>query len=142
MARLIYDMERTVAWSECDAAGISYYAKHFEWFTDGYMQFLDHHGFPYMDAFHHKGISIVTLKADSDYRRMLRPLEKITVRTALSSFTRTRLAFTYQIMKEDGELAAEGSTSHAFVNENGRPINLEKHFPALWGKLLEQFASK
>jgi acyl-CoA thioester hydrolase len=132
---LSHDMEMIVAWSDCDAAGISYYAKSFEWFTDGYMALLSNYGFPYMETFHHNGISLVSLKADCQYKKMLRPLEKIIVRVSLTLLTRSRMEFSYQIMKDNGEIAAEGYTQHAFVNTEGRPFNLQKHFPILWEKI-------
>lgn len=34
-------MEMIVTWGDCDPAGISYYAKNFDWFTNGRMQLLD-----------------------------------------------------------------------------------------------------
>ncbi|MGV3488405.1 MAG: AMP-binding protein, partial [Tuberibacillus sp.] len=43
-----------------------YYAKNFEWFTDAYMQFLAHCGFPYMETFHNQGISLA-LEAVNKY---------------------------------------------------------------------------
>ncbi|MDB5085419.1 MAG: hypothetical protein JWN30_2305 [Bacilli bacterium] len=128
-------MEMMVAWGDCDAAGISYYARAFDWFTNGRMQFLDFYEFPYMETFHSKGISLVCLTADCQYKKMLHPQEKITVRTFLTSLTRTRMTHTYQIFKKDGSLAAEGKTSHAYVDHEGIPFNLKKRFPQLWQKL-------
>lgn len=128
-------LERVVSWGDCDAAGISYFPKNFEWFTNAYMKLLADYGFPYMETFHHNGISLVCLKADCQYKKMLKPLENIMIVTTLSSLTRTRLEFTYQIMKEDGGIAAVGITSHAYVNDQGRPFNLQKCFPSLWEKL-------
>lgn len=138
-SHLSYELEMVVTWGDCDAAGISYFARNFEWFTDTYMQLLAHYGFPYMETFHHNGISLVCLKADSQYKKMVKPLEKITIRASLSMLTRTRLGFTYNVFKENGELASEGETSHAFVNEQGKPLNLQKDFPDLWEKLNHTF---
>ncbi len=135
MAMGSVDYTMRVKWGDCDAAGISYYAKNFEWFTDARFELFAHYGFPYMETFHHKGISLVCLKAESDYKKMIRPLEEITIKTSISELTRTRMAFTYQIVKSNGELAAEGFTAHAYVNSEGRPLNLKKSFPALWNDL-------
>ncbi|MFE8064762.1 acyl-CoA thioesterase [Priestia aryabhattai] len=129
------NMEMSVTWGDCDAAGISYYAKNFEWFTNAYMQLLAKHGFPYMETFHKNGIYLVCLKADCQYKKMIRPLEKITIKTFLSVLTRTRVQFTYQVIKDNGEIAAEGFTSHAYVSDRGHPFNLQKRFPILWEKL-------
>lgn len=131
-SQLLHDLEMIVSWGDCDAAGISYYARYFEWFTNGYMQLLSHYGLPYMNTFYNNGISLVCLKAESQYKKILKPLETITVRTFLTSCTRTRMVFSYKLIKENGDLSAEGKTSHAFVNKNGLPINLKKHFPEIW----------
>lgn len=134
-----HDMEMTVKWGDCDAAGISYYAKNFEWFTNAYMELLAEHGFPYMETFHHQGISLVCLKAESNYKKMIKPLEKLTIRTSLTLLTRARMGFTYQIIKENGELAGQGTTSHAYADDDGKPVNLQKRLPALWGQLILAF---
>jgi acyl-CoA thioester hydrolase len=130
------DMEMTVKWGDCDAAGISYYAKNFDWFTDARMQLLADYGFPYMETFHHQGISLVCLNAESDYKKMIRPLEKLTIRTSLTLLNRTRMEFTYQIIKENGGIAGQGITSHAYVDDDGKPVNLQKRLPALWDELI------
>jgi acyl-CoA thioester hydrolase len=131
-------MERTVAWSDGDAAGITYYAKNFEWFTDAYMKLLDKYGFSYMETFHERGLALVCLKADCEYKKMVRPLEKITIHTKLASLSRTRVLFMYQIYNQKGELTAIGRTAHAFVNDRKRPVNLQKSHPTLWRALHEK----
>jgi len=133
------DMDMTVTWGDCDAAGISYYARTFDWFTNGRMHLLASYRLPYMDTFHAQGIAIVCLTADCRYRKMLKPEEKITVRTSLTSLTRTRMAFAYRILKQGGELAAEGTTTHAFVDSGGNPFNMQKRFPELWDRLTERW---
>lgn len=130
------DMKMSVAWGDCDAAGIHYYARTFDWFTNARLHFLASNGFAYMDTFHHAGISLVCLTADSRFTKMLRPEEEITIRTSLTALTRTRLAFGYQILKNSGETAAEGSTTHAYVDPDGVPFNLKKRHPQLWDWLI------
>lgn len=128
-------LEMTVPWSDCDPAGISYFPRNFDWYVNSYMKWLAEQDLPYMETFHHQGIGIVCLKAESEYKQMVKPTEVITVHTALSSLTRTRLQFTYKVEKENGELAANGVTNHTFVNEKGKPVNLKKKLPAVWEKL-------
>lgn len=134
-------MGMIVKWGDCDAAGISYYAKNFDWFTDARMQLLRHHGLPYMETFQEQGISLVCLKADCRYKKMIRPLEHITVHTRISVLKRSRMAFDYQVTKENGELAAEGMTSHAYVDNDGKPFDVKKRFPSLWEKMNRTFSS-
>ncbi|WP_276353246.1 acyl-CoA thioesterase [Cohnella caldifontis] len=133
------DLEMTVTWGDCDAAGIHYYARTFDWFTNARMKFLADHGFPYMETFHHPGISLVCLTADCRFKKMLKPEERITVRASLTTLTRSRLAFDYRIYKSDGQLAAEGTTSHAYVDPEGNPYNLKKRHPGLWASMMDRW---
>ncbi|RUS45058.1 acyl-CoA thioesterase [Cohnella sp. AR92] len=132
-----FDFEMTVTWGDCDAAGIHYYARSFDWFTNARMGLLANYGFPYMAAWHHQGIFLVCLHADCQYRKMLRPEDRIVVRTELAELSRTRMAFDYRIYKEGGILAAEGTTKHAYVDPSGSPFNLERRHPELWASLKE-----
>lgn len=138
---LTKEMKMTVPWSDCDAAGISYFPRNFEWYTNSYLEWLKYYGFPYMETFHRNGIAVVCLKADSEYKQMVKPMEEITIYTTLSSLTKTRLQFTYYVFKENGELAAEGFTNHTFVNQNGKPINLQKKLPSVWESLYHTYDS-
>ena len=137
-----HDMEMIVTWGDCDAAGISYYAKNFDWFTNGRMRFMDAYELPYMETFHVLGIALVCLTADCQYKRMLRPEERIAVRTSLASFTRTRMVFAYEIFKKDGGKAAEGKTSHTFVDGDGLPFNFEKRYPELWRQMQDKWGRR
>lgn len=125
----------SVRWGDCDAAGITYYAKYFDWFTDGRMALFDELGLPYTATFHNKGVELVVIDAFCRYRLSLRPEEKVFLETGIAALTRTRVTFSYRIFKEDNTLAAEGSTNHAFVDERGKPFNVAKKYPALWEEL-------
>lgn len=129
------EMNMTVTWGDSDSAGISYYAKTFDWFTNGRLHFLNFYGIPYMETFHHQGIALVCLHADCDYKKMVRPEEHLTVQTLLTELTRTRMTFTYRIFDANEQLVQEGITRLVYTDENGKPFNIEKRNPALWQQL-------
>ncbi|MDD3652859.1 MAG: acyl-CoA thioesterase [Desulfotomaculaceae bacterium] len=128
-------VEFTVRWGDCDAAGVTYYAKYFDWFTDGRIAFLDQVGLSYMDIFHNQGIELVVIDAFCRYRLSLRPVEKVILETSITSLTRTRITFAYRVLKEDNTVTAEGSTNHAYVDDRGKPFNIAKRYPSLWEEL-------
>lgn len=138
---LTKQMKMIVPWSDCDPAGISYFPRNFDWYTNGYISWLDQHDLPYMETFHYQGIALVCLKADSEYKQMVKPMEEIIIQTTLTSLTRTRLQFTYEVVKANGGLAATGFTNHAFVYKNGKPVNLQKKLPDVWERLDRIFQS-
>ena len=133
--KFVAALPMVITWGDCDAAGISYYARYFDWFTNGRMHLLREYGLPYMPTFHERGVTLVGLKAECRYRRMLKPDEEVVLETSIAHLTRTRATFEYTLRKADGSVAAEGSTEHAFVDGDGRPFDLSKRYPELWQEL-------
>ena len=122
-----------VRWGDCDAAGIVYYIKYFDWFSDGRIELFERIGLPYRTTFHERGIELVAIEAACRYKHSLQPEEKILLETRLTKLTRSRLEFCYQVFRqEDGLLAAEGMTAHAYVDSRGKPFDVKKRHPALW----------
>ena len=132
------EQEMEVRWGDCDAAGIVYYAKYFDLFTDGRVALLKKVGLPYQQFFHEQGIVVVAVEATSRYRKNLKPEEKYILSTRLAHLGRTRMIFEYVITKhEDQSVATEGRTVHTFVDDTGKPFDLKKRRPDLWAKLEE-----
>jgi len=136
------NIEMEVGWGDCDAAGIAYYAKYFDWFSDGRIHFFKKHGLPYMTIFHWQNIHMVALDAGCRYKKSLRTEEIIILETVLVTLSRTRIGFKYKILKKDGVLAAEGFTTHAYVDERGKPFDLKKRHPALWEEINDVFCGQ
>lgn len=128
-------LEMEVGWGDCDAAGITYYARYFDWFSNGRILLFKKYGLPYMSTFHRQNINLVALEAGCRYRRSLRPEEEVGLETTLVNLTRTRIGFKYIIYKKDGSTAAEGFTIHAYVDGQGKPFDLKKRYPALWEEM-------
>lgn len=133
------EQEMEVRWGDCDAAGIVYYAKYFDLFTDGRVALLKQVGLPYQQFFHEQGIVVVAVEATCRYRKNLKPEEKYILNTRLAHLGRTRMIFEYVITKlEDKTVATEGRTVHTFVNDTGKPFDLKKKRPDLWAQLEER----
>ena len=136
---IVCELAREVRWGDCDAAGIVYYARFFDWFTDGRIALLKQIGLPYQQFFHEQGVTVVAVEASCRYRKTLKPEEKYNLRTTLFRLGRTRMIFDYLITKpgEDPGKATSGRTTHAYVGATGKPFDLKKKRPALWEKLLQ-----
>jgi len=129
-------MGMKVRWGDCDAAGIVYYARYFDWFSDGRVELFANIGLPYRKTFHEKGIELVAVEASCRYRQSLRPEEEIILETFLTKVTRARLEFRYRVLRrEDGVLTAEGATAHAYVDAEGKPFDVKKRHPLLWEEI-------
>jgi acyl-CoA thioester hydrolase len=131
--------ELEVRWGDCDAAGIVYYAKYFDLFTDGRVALLKIIGIPYQKFFHEQGIVVVAVEAACRYRKSLFPEEKYFLSTTLSRLGRTRMIFDYIITAADQTPVAEGRTVHAYVDNTGKPFDIKKKRPELWSKLQDHY---
>ncbi|MDD4767988.1 MAG: thioesterase family protein [Desulfotomaculaceae bacterium] len=132
--------ELEVRWGDCDAAGIVYYAKYFDLFTDGRVALLKKINIPYQKFFHSQGIVVVVVEATCRYRKSLQPEERYFLKTTLSRLSRSRMIFDYVITSAENEqLAAEGRTVHAFVDDTGKPFDIKKKYPQLWSQLQENY---
>ena len=128
-------LEMEVGWGDSDAAGIVYYARYFDWFSNGRIQLFKKYGLPYMAVFHRQNINMVALEAGCRYKKSLQPEETVILETELDTLSRTRIGFKYKILKQDGTPAAEGFTVHAYVDGEGKPFDLKKRHPVLWAEM-------
>ncbi|HHY92930.1 MAG TPA: acyl-CoA thioesterase [Firmicutes bacterium] len=110
--------------------GVVYYANYLVWFEVGRNAFFRARGDSYR-RWEEEGLLLPVVEAACSYHHPARYDDEVTVTTTLDSVTAARLTFRYRI-ERDGVLLAEGHTVHAFVNKEGRPLNLKKAFPTLW----------
>ncbi|BDG62385.1 acyl-CoA thioesterase [Caldinitratiruptor microaerophilus] len=129
------DREWEVTWGDCDPAGIVYNPRYLEWFTLGRITYLRKWGVPYGEAFRAAGVEAVVYEAHLRILRPSRPEDRVLIRTWIAELSRSRLRFSYQVLDPDGQVLAEGYTTHAYVDASGRPFDLAKRAPALWERL-------
>lgn len=146
-----------VRYDECDSMGITYHARYLDWFVIGRTELLRDVGLPYAEL-ERAGLLLPVLEARCRYLTSTRYDDWIKLETRLLGVGRTRVAFGYRVWRlPDGVagesvsqdrvsssaearpaepvLAAEGETSHAFIDARHRPIDVKKHFPDVWSKL-------
>lgn len=128
-----------VRYKETDAMGIAYYANYFVWFEVGRTEWLRALGLTYREL-EKSGLFIPAIKASCEYRFPARYDDELVVATLFESLHAARISFLYEV-RCAGRLLAHGSTEHAFVNGEGRPVALRKKNPFLWKKLSQVLES-
>ncbi len=124
-----------VRYGETDAMGVVYYANYFTYFEVGRTHFFRHWGTDYAHL-EKMGIFAPVIAASCRYLAPARYGDELCLRTCLSQLGPVRLVFAYDLACVRREMTiARGSTTHAFVNESGRPLALKKHHPDLWQRL-------
>ena len=129
-----YIYKRTSNYYETDMMGIVHHSNHIRYFEESRLAYMKSIGCDVLDM-EREGIIIPNVDAYARYFVPVHFGETVEVEVKLTTFTGTRMEFTYKMTKENGDLAAEGHTMHCFVNPEFKPISIKRKFPEHFEKL-------
>jgi acyl-CoA thioester hydrolase len=108
-----------VRYAETDRMGLLHHANYLVYFEQARTELLRAVGLSYRDL-EDQGFLLVITKVEVRYRRPARYDDVLTVRTTVEKTTAVRIDHRYEVLR-DGELVAEGSSTLACVDREGRP---------------------
>jgi acyl-CoA thioester hydrolase len=114
-----------VRYAETDRMGLLHHANYLIYFEQGRTELLRAQGLAYKDL-EDQGYLLVLTKAEVRYRRPARYDDLLTVRTTVERTTGVRIDHRYELFC-DGALLAEGATTLACVDHEGRPQPLPEY---------------
>ena len=118
-----------VRYAETDQMGVVYYANYLIWFEIGRTEFCRRRGFEYRDMEQQDGLFIIVAEASCRYKSSAHYDDEIEVRTCLRAVRKRLLVFGYEVYRSsDGNLLAEGETTHVIVDREGRPTALPEKY--------------
>jgi len=118
-----------VRYAETDQMGVVYHANHFIWFEVGRVELLRQLGFSYKDMEREDGCFIAVVDAQCRYKAPVHYDDEVIVRTHLKHVREKVIRFGYELRRaENGELLAEGETTHIVANAQMRPRPLPEKF--------------
>jgi acyl-CoA thioester hydrolase len=123
-------LEITVRYAETDAMRVVYYANYFVYFEVARTTALGELGHPYA-RMEEQGVLIPVLDAACRYLKPARYGDVLTLETTRWRLGEARIRFDYQVLRQ-GEVLATGSTTHAFMNPEGKPIRPPRELLALF----------
>ena len=129
----------TVRYAETDQMGVVHHAVYPVWFEAARTEFIKIIGITY-SKMEEMGILLPVYELRVKYLRGAKYEEELLVETKLSLITPARIVFSYRVYREDDpekNLLVEGSSIHAWVDQNMRPINMKKRYPELYNKISE-----
>ena len=107
-----------VRYAETDRMGLLHHANYLVYFEQGRTELLRSCGLAYKDL-EDQGYLLVLTRAEVRYRSPARYDDLLTLRTAVVRTTAVRIDHRYELFR-DGTLLAEGSTTLACVDRDGR----------------------
>ena len=124
-----------VRYAETDKMGIVHHSVYPIWYELARTKFIKEIGVSYSQM-EEMGIMTPLAELSCKYMHPAYYEDILTIRVCISKFTPARVVFNYEVYKEGIEKPINvGSTTHAWVGKNLRPINLKKEFPEIYSKI-------
>jgi len=110
----------TVRYAETDMMGIVYHANYLPWFEVGRTTLLKEIGVPYRKL-EEEGFRIPVLEVTAKFLRPAVYDDTLEILTTIRERPLLRIRVDYEVRRKD-ELLATGTSVHAFVDREGRPV--------------------
>jgi acyl-CoA thioester hydrolase len=118
-----------VRYAETDQMGVVYHSNHFIWFEVGRVELLRQFGFSYKNMETDDDCFIAVVDARCRYKAPVHYDDEVIVRTWLKHVREKVIRFGYELRRaENGELLAEGETTHIVANASMKPRALPEKY--------------
>lgn len=126
---MISETKVNVRYAETDKMGVVYHSNYLVWFEVARTDFIYNAGFSYADMEKDGIISPVT-DVQVKYKNAVTYPETVTIKTWISDYSKLRTVYRYEVIKEDGSIAATGETTHVVLKQgSSKPLRLDRYFP-------------
>jgi len=116
-----------VIFGDCDPMRIVYYGNYFRMFEIGRAEWFRQLGHPFK-TYIDQGLYLGVIEARCRYRRPARYDDDLAIHAGIINLGRARLEIGYEIRGPSTDLLVTGSTSHAIMDDDGRPRRLPDDF--------------
>lgn len=116
--------------------GFVHHSNYIRWFEEARSDFFDKIGAPYAVT-ESMGIISPVLSISCDYKKSCYYGEEVIIETTLERMGNVKFFVSYKVFSENGELRAEGASTHCFLNTEGQVISLKRVKPELFETLLK-----
>jgi len=141
MSMYINETKLKVRYVETDQMGIVHHSNYYAWFEVGRTEYITEIGMTYREI-EENNIMIPVVESSCKYIEGAKNEDILKIQTFMQELNGAKVVFNYNVVREDdGKILAKGSTTHAFVNEKFRIVNLKKTNLEVWSrfqKLLEE----
>ena len=114
-----HETEIRVRYAETDRMGLLHHANYFVYFEQGRTEMLRARGVSYRDV-EDTGFFLVIVDLGCKYKRPARYDDLLTLRTTVERVTHVKIVHKYEVF-HDGVLLAEGHSTLACIDKDGRP---------------------
>ena len=118
-----------VHYYETDKMGITHHSNYIRFMEEARMNFLSEIGY-HMNRLETEGITSPVVSVNCDYKKPSTYDDEIEIEVTLTQYTGVTLSLAYTMKNvQTGNLIATATSTHCFIDGNGRPIAVKKNFP-------------
>ncbi|HSI66568.1 MAG TPA: thioesterase family protein [Planococcus sp. (in: firmicutes)] len=133
----ISEKQIEIRYAETDQMGVVYHANYLVWLEIGRTQLIEDIGFTYA-GMEEQGFLAPVTDVSIKYKAAMRYGQKALVRTWVEAHGKLRTTYGYEVVHEDGTIAAHATTEHVVVKKDSfRPVPLKRVDPE-WHDKYEQ----
>jgi acyl-CoA thioester hydrolase len=114
-----HEISIRVRYAETDRMGLLHHANYFVYFEMGRTELLRQRGLSYKDV-EDGGHFLVIVDVQCKFKKPAYYDDLLTLRTTVARVTHVKIVHTYQVLRA-GQLLAEGQSTIACVDRDGRP---------------------
>lgn len=125
-----------VQYYETDMMGFVHHSNYIRWMEESRVDFLRQLKIDYT-SLEKDGIVSPTVEVNCRYRKSTTFEDVVFVTVTMTEFKGVKLKFAYIMKNAEGEVVAEASSVHCFIDKNGRPIRLAKEYPEYYSIIMD-----
>jgi acyl-CoA thioester hydrolase len=125
-----------VQYYETDKMGITHHSNYIRWMEEARVAFLEKAGYPF-DKLEEMGIVSPVLGVTCEYKHPTTFADEITIIARVKEFKGVRLCMEYEMKNAAGVIVCIGTSSHAFLDKNGKPIRMKRDYPGLYEEFVK-----
>jgi acyl-CoA thioester hydrolase len=72
------------------------------------------------------------LSVSCDFKHPTTFSDRVTIHAVVKEFSGVKVRFAYEMKNQDGAVVCVGSSLHAFLNPEGKPIRMKREYPELF----------
>ncbi len=128
------DYIHTVQYYETDKMGITHHSNYIRWMEEARVDYLSQIGWDYAKL-ESMGIISPVLSVTCDYKKATTFSDQVFISVSIKEFKGVKLHLAYVMKDKDGNVVCQGTSSHAFLNTDGKPIRMKQEYPELFETL-------
>ncbi|QUA54122.1 acyl-CoA thioesterase [Aristaeella lactis] len=124
-----------VHYYETDKMGITHHSNYIRFMEEARMNYLNETGFT-MTRLEAEGITSPVVSVTCDYKYPSTYDDEIGIEVRLTQYTGVKFVLSYVMRNiRTGNVVAEATSAHCFIDAEGRPVAVKKTCPDLDGKM-------